>query len=291
MDDAGANLREVFPLWPDGPPTKGPELMELSERPSLPTGDTVGRFRNVSHPTITVYRPAVANGVGVIVAPGGGWRVVMWEHEGSSLAEWLTERGYTAFLLKYRVAATEPDQEKYEAEILTRSAALYSPRPAAQAPLHFTELVDDETTRFGRKIQVEDGIQAVRLVKQRAADFGVDPDRVGMIGFSAGAFLCVDVALAEPGLAFVAPIYGGDVASRPIPADAPPLFACVARDDFVMFRIVEGLYHDWSMADRPAEIHIFRRGAHGFGMLRQGAPSDCWIDLFGAAVIADLGLK
>lgn len=290
MDDASKTGLEAIPLWPDGPPTKGPDLEELSERVPLPDGQTIARFRNVSEPDITVYRPAVTNGVGVIVAPGGGWRIVCWEHEGSLVAEWLAERGYTAFLLKYRVAATDPDQEKYDSEMLTLGAALYAPRPAAQAPRHFTELIDDETTRFGRKIQVEDGIQAVRLVKGRAREFGVDPDKVGMIGFSAGAFLCTDVALAEPGLAFIAPIYGGDAAGRPIGDDAPPLFTCVARDDFVMFRIVESLYHDWSMADRPAEIHVFRRGAHGFGMLKQGAPSDRWIDLFGD-FMADLGLR
>jgi dienelactone hydrolase len=206
------------------------------------------------------------------------------------VAEWLAERGYTAFLLKYRVAATDPDPEKYDSQMMAMSTSLYAPKPAAQAPRHFNELVDDETTRFGRKIQVEDGIRALRLVRKRAAEFGVDAEKVGMIGFSAGAFLAADVALAEPGLAFIAPIYGGDAAGRPIGPDAPPLFTCVARDDFVMFRIVEGLYHDWSMADRPAEIHIFRRGAHGFGMLKQGAPSDRWIDLFGD-FLADLGLK
>ncbi|HEY1415349.1 MAG TPA: alpha/beta hydrolase [Caulobacteraceae bacterium] len=290
MDDAGATIREVIELWPDGPPTKGPDLVELSERPLFPTGDTVGRLRNVSNPTITVYRPATANGVGVIVAPGGGWRVVMWEHEGSSVAEWLAERGYTAFLLKYRVAPTTPDLERYEAESLAMMTALSAPRAAAKAARHIDEILKDETTRLGRELQVEDGRRALRLVRERAAEFGVDPGKIGMIGFSAGAFLCVDVALAEPGLAFIAPIYGGDVAGRPIPADAPPLFTCLALDDHLLFRIVEGAYYDWSNADRPAEIHVFRRGAHGFGMLKQGFPSDGWIDLFGA-FMADLGLK
>lgn len=290
MDDAGATLREVIPLWPDGPPTKGPELVELSERPQFPTGDTVGRLRNVSNPTITVYRPAVANGVGVIVAPGGGWRVVMWEHEGSSVAEWLAERGYTAFLLKYRVAPTTPDQARYDAESAAMNASLFAPKPAAQAARHIDELLKDETTRLGRQLQVEDGRRALRIVRERAADYGVDPEKVGMIGFSAGAFLCVDVALSEPGLAFIAPIYGGDVAGRTVPADAPPLFTCLALDDHLLFRIVEGMYFDWSNADRPAEIHVYRRGSHGFGMLKQGFPSDGWIELFGA-FLADLGLK
>jgi dienelactone hydrolase len=290
MDDAAKPALEVIDLWPDGPPTQGPDLEEISEKATMPNGMTLGRLRNVSRPTITVYRPAVANGVGVIVVPGGGWRVLMWEHEGTDLVDWLTDRGYTAFLLKHRLAPTAPDKEQYEAESLAMSAALMTPRPASQAPRHIADILKDETTRFGRQIQVEDGIQALRLVKPRAAEFGVDPAKVGMVGFSAGAFLCVDVALAEPGLSFIAPIYGGDVAGRPIPADAPPFFTCLALDDHLLFRIIEGAYFDWSNAGRPAEIHVFRRGAHGFGMMKQGFPSDHWVELFGA-FMADLGLK
>jgi acetyl esterase/lipase len=290
MDDAGATIHEVIELWPDGPPTRGPDLEEISERAAMPNGLELGRLRNVSRPTLTVYRPAVANGVGVIVVPGGGWRVLMWEHEGTDLVHWLTERGYTAFLLKHRLAATTPDKDQYEAENLAMVTALSTPRPAAKAPRHIDEILKDETTRFGRKIQIEDGIQALRLVRERAGEFDVDPDKVGMAGFSAGAFLAVDVALSEPGLAFIAPIYGGDVAGRSVPPDAPPLFTCLALDDHLLFRIIEGAYFDWTNADRPGEIHVFRRGAHGFGMMKQGLPSDGWVDLFGA-FLADLGLS
>ena len=102
-----------------------------------------------------------------------------------------------------------------------------------------------------------------------------------MIGFSAGAFLTVDVALdprAEP-LAFIAPIYGGETLGAEVPGDAPPLFTAVAQDD-ILRRIVEGLCLDWSAADRSTELHLFARGGHGFGMVRQGAPSDAWPDLF-----------
>ena len=75
---------------------------------------------------------------------------------------------------------------------------------------------------------------------------------------------------------------------RPVPADAPPLFTAIAQDDRLLFRVVEQMWCDWSDADRPAELHIFRRGQHGFGMVRQGQPVDRWIDLFGD-FMADLG--
>ena len=95
-----------------------------------------------------------------------------------------------------------------------------------------------------------------------------------MIGFSAGAFLVIDVAVdpREAPLAFVAAIYGGETLGRPIPKDAPPLFTCIAQDDVLLYRVVEGLYSDWTDAGRSAELHIYRRGNHGFGMAKQGMP-------------------
>lgn len=285
--------RETIPLWPEGPPTRGPDLAEVSyDGPGPVAGSTIAILRNVSQPTLTVFRPAAgkANGVGVIVAPGGGWRILAWGHEGVDLAEWLTARGYTAFLLKYRVAPTEPDPAAFAASMQRVSAPLATPRPAREAPRQIEEVLRDEQTKFGRQLSIEDGRRALQVVRERAAEWDVDPARIGMIGFSAGAFLTIDVALSDggAGLAFVAPIYGGGAAGRPIPESAPPLFTCVAQDDRLLFRVVEQLHFDWSQADRPSEMHVFRRGGHGFGMVRQGAPADRWIELFGDW-LADLG--
>jgi dienelactone hydrolase len=118
----------------------------------------------------------------------------------------------------------------------------------------------------------------------------VDPAKIGMMGFSAGAFLTASVAL-EPGgppLAFAAPIYGGEADGIAVPADAPPLFVAVAGDDRMLVRVCEGLYTAWIDADRPAEIHVFRRGGHGFGLAPQGSPVDAWMDLL-EAWLKDLG--
>ncbi|HTX51233.1 MAG TPA: alpha/beta hydrolase [Caulobacteraceae bacterium] len=295
-DDARAatGAQEIIALWPEGPPTKGKDLTEIRyQGPGPVAGSEITILRNVSEPTLTVYRPAPgkANGVGVIVAPGGGWRILAWSHEGTEVAEWLTERGYTAFLLKYRVAATPADAAEFAAAMAQVSAPLAQARPASKAPKGIEEVLRDDSTKFGRKISIEDGRRALAIVRERAATWGVDPAKVGMMGFSAGAFLTIDVALSgDGGLAFAAPIYGGGAAGRPIPADAPPLFTCVAQDDRLLFRVVEGLYRDWSEADRPSEIHVFRRGGHGFGMTKQGAPVDGWIGLLGAW-LSDLGFK
>lgn len=110
---------------------------------------------------------------------------------------------------------------------------------------------------------------------------GSEPDRHHRL--FGGAFLAVDVALEPDGKppAFVAPIYGGETSGRTVSADAPPLFTTIAQDDRRLLRMVEGLYADWTAADRPAELHLFTKGGHGFGMVRRGLPVDRWIDLLG----------
>lgn len=248
--------------------------------------------RNVSQPSVTVYRPAPgkANGVGVIVAPGGGWRILAWEHEGVWLAEWLAERGYCAFLLKYRVRPTPEDPAEFAAQN-ARGGGSLAETPATRLPRSITDLLPGEKWDAARERAVEDGRTALAMIRERAGDFGVDPAKIGMIGFSAGAFLTVSVALdaGGPPLAFAAPIYGGETGGAPVPADAPPLFTVLAAEDRMFLRVTEGLYRDWVEADRPAEIHVFASGGHGFGLTPQNKPLDRWLELFGAW-LKDLGL-
>ncbi len=239
-------------------------------------------LRNVSEPTLTVFRPKKPNGIGVIVCPGGGGRILAWQHEGIDVARWLTAQGYTAFLLKYRVRGTPVAQADYDAQMAKLYSQIDLTRKGKTAFRAMGEIVPPESFRDARTAAADDGRRAVEIVCKRAREWDVDPAKVGMIGFSAGAFLVVDVAMdprAAP-LAFVAAIYGGETLGQPVPADAPPLFTCIAQDDFLLYRVVEGLYADWTDAGRSAELHIYRRGAHGFGMVKQGFPSDRWIEKF-----------
>jgi len=249
-------------------------------------------LRNVSEPTLTVFRPEVgkAKGASVIVCPGGGWRILAWEHEGLDVARWFARRGFTVFLLKYRVMGTPADPVAFTAEMAALDARIAAPLPAAKAPRALADIVRDDATRQAREIAAEDGRRALAIVRGRASEWGVRADRVGMIGFSAGAFLTADIAMdpGGPPLAFAAPIYGGETGSAPPPADGPPLFIVIAQDDRMLFKMVEGLFIDWSNADLSAELHIFARGGHGFGMVRQGLPADRWIDLL-EAWLADRG--
>ena len=288
MTGTPADAVEVIRLWPEGPPTSIEGVPDEAEI-VVPTGIAAGTtfLRNISDPTLTVFAPqGTGNGIGVIVVPGGGWTVSAWTHEGLDVAPWLTKLGYTVFLLKYRVRATDPDQRVFEAEQAALDAGLAAGLSARMWPSAISDLIpansDLEATYLpAREACADDGRRAIELVRQHAERFGVRVDAVGMIGFSAGAFLIVDVALdprAEQ-VAFIAPIYGGETRGMPVPVDAPPLFTAVAQDDLLV-KIVEGVHADWSKAGRSSELHSFARGAHGFGMVRQGLPSDHWTDLF-----------
>ena len=274
---------EVIGLWPDGPPSKldgvGPEV---EFRGPVGAAEGFAMLRNVSEPTLSVYRPITPNGVGVIVCPGGGWRMLAWQHEGTDVAHWLTAHGYTAFVLKYRVRGTPAAQADYDAQSAKQVSQIDPNRRGRAAFRAISDIVPNEIIQAAREVAADDGRRAIAIVRERIKEWDLNSAKIGMIGFSAGAFLVADIAVdprAAP-LAFVAPIYGGETLGRPVPEDAPPLFTVIAQDDFLLYRVVEGLYSDWTDAGRSAELHIYRRGNHGFGMVKQGAPSDRWINVF-----------
>lgn len=286
-------MREVIRLWPEGPPTTIDGVpSEVAEVATAGVAAGTTYLRNVSDPSLTVVEPTpgTSNGVGIVVAPGGGWTINMWEHEGLDVAAWLAGLGCTVFVLKYRLRATPADPERFAAIQAAMDGLHDAPIRHRDKPTSIGDLGASDSMRAARAACADDGRRAVEIVRREAGRLGVRPDAIGMIGFSAGAFLVVDVALdpRSEQVAFVAPIYGGETEGRPVPEDAPPLFTAVAQDD-VLVRIVEGLHADWVAADRPAELHQFGRGGHGFGVVRQGLPSDVWTELF-VAWLGDLQL-
>lgn len=141
-----------------------------------------------------------------------------------------------------------------------------------------------EVTRPIVPLAIADGQQAMRVVRQRAPQWGLVPDRIGIMGFSAGGRVTIGVALehdAESRPDFAAPIYGALWEEIIVPADAPPLFIALANDDELAVDPSVALYSAWRVARHPVELHIYAKGGHGFGMRKQGLPSDHWIDLFG----------
>ena len=253
----------TYELWPDGPPTAMVPQSEATIKLIQSYGGAQpNRITDVTNPTVTVFRPDKPNGAAVIVAPGGGFMFLSFAHEGTEVCEWLNSLGVTAVLLKYRTP-TRDDQEMFE-------------------------------------LPVQDAQRALGFVRKHAAEWKLDPQRVGLLGFSAGANLAGHAAwdrgtrtypqnpdLDDPrGPDFLVFIYGGGFLDkddpskfRPgfsIPADAPPAFFMVAHDDSTNPIETAMLYLEYKKLDRSAELQIFAKGGHGFGMRKDGKPINEW---------------
>ena len=267
---AESTTNTVIALWPEGAlPTLGvPELRE-----QVPEAGGV-LVRNVSTPTLELFRPAPgsANGTAVIVAPGGGFVGLAYEAEGTAVAAALAENGVTAFVLKYRTILSTGSATTLP-EVHLREMDLVVARAKSGVPV--------EVPRFaGEANAVTDGARALELVRQRAPEWGVNPQRVGIIGFSAGGYLAADLAIGDPATRpdFVGLIYGG--LRTPVRADAPPAFIAAAADDEFQPEDATLLFEAWRKAGAPAELHIYERGGHGFGAGRKGSTSDHWLEQF-----------
>lgn len=228
--------------------------------------------RNVTVATLTPFLPdpAKATGAAVIVAPGGGFRTLSMENEGWNVARALADQGVAAFVLKYRLNQTPPDMAGFERSMAEMFSA------TAQRPR-----LDPQAAVPGLAPQIADARAAFALVRSRAAAWRVDPDRIGMVGFSAGAMLTLATTLsgqdAKP--AFIGLIYG-PLSPVSVPADAPPMFVALAADDPFFANGGQGLIDSWRAAKRPVEFHLYERGGHGFGMYQKTTTSTGWFDAY-----------
>jgi acetyl esterase/lipase len=263
----------IVNIWPGAAPgSEAATQKEIDAQLPAPGNQTTRLIRNVVTPTLTVFAPAKPNGTALIVCPGGGYFGLMFNYEGTDLAEWLKDRGVTAFVLKYRLLPTPVNLADQSAEMKELTASIQADFDNSYHKLD-----------AGRTLAVADGKQAIRYVRRHAAEWGVAKDRIGLIGFSAGAGLTMGVLLdhdAESRPDFGAPIYGymDDVAP---PNDAPPIFVVATQaDKLVPSGRSVMIYQRWTAAHLPAELHVFEQGPHGFGTRPTGLPVDQWLGLF-----------
>ncbi len=221
---------------------------------------------NVSQPELLVYTPKseLANGVGVIIAPGGGFYGLSIKSEGTDVAEWLASRGVTAFVLKYRLIPTGVDGTKDQDR--DRGTEAGNRKLDAIMPLAY-----------------EDVLVAMKTVRQRMKDFGIQPGKMGLVGFSAGGNVAMSLVYTNDPLAqvdFVGAIYPwmDPLKGRKPAANSAPLFIATATDDDYMVPQSINLYRDWVNAGLSAEMRLYRQGGHGFGMRTNNIPTDKWIE-------------
>jgi len=246
----GAAEHEVILLWPNGAPGSEGKTGEETVRVT-PQGDHV--ISNVNQPSITVYLPPKekATGAAVVIIPGGGHVEIWIEHEGYAVANWLNEHGVAGFVLKYHLAHAKGSTYTIEGD------------------------------------ELHDVQRAIRLVRSRAGEWGIDPQRVGVMGFSAGGQLTVLAATrfdsGNPNAAdpieressrpsFQAPVYPGPLGAvhvdlANLPKDVPQAFLLCGDEDNPA--ISEGLAEYYVALKRdgvPAEMHIYTGVGHGFGL-------------------------
>lgn len=256
----------ILPLWPNGAPEStqisGPETDITKPTDALIAGRKLMHLTNISKPTLAVYPPTTANtGAAVLVFPGGGYRILAYDLEGTEVCTWLNSIGVTCVLVKYRV-------------------------PFAN---HYPENTAD----------LEDAQQAMRITRAHAAEWHIDPNRIGVLGFSAGAHLAAVLSnhadykrpgepanqpSARPDFALI--IYPGYLSDAPAldklaqgidpTSNTPPTFLLQAEDDPVHEENSLIYFQALKQAKVPAELHIFAQGGHGYGLRPTDLPITHW---------------
>lgn len=273
---ATANAQQVIQLYPGK--AAGSEKWNWTEQENSRNMFNSSVVYNVVQPTLTAYLPdaSIANGTAVIVAPGGAFHTLSIESEGIDVAKWLNAKGVAAFVLKYRLVHMDTDD----------------PVGTLMKKMGDFKKLDEENDSVVT-MAVADGLKAIEFVRTHASNYNIDSKRIGIMGFSAGGTVTMGAVFnytAANRPDFAAPVYAYIPAlkNQTIQADAPPLFICAASDDQLgMATMSSKLYTSWIDAKKEAELHMYLKGGHGFGMRKQGLPTDTWIERFGEW----LGLK
>jgi len=231
--------------------------------------------RNITKATLTPFLadPKKATGTTVIVAPGGGFMWLSMGNEGWEVAEALAAQGINAFVLKYRLNPTPPTLEAFEDQLKQRSAEMekFAKDKTGEPP---------KRPRGDLTNQLQDVEAAYALITSKAKEWNVNVNKIGMMGFSAGAGLTMATTLQSKKvkLAFISPIYGGMDAVE-VPKNAPPMFVALAADDF-LFHGDFGIIKSWYDAKIPVELHLYQNGGHGFGLGNPDRTSNKWFDAY-----------
>ncbi|MDQ2752904.1 MAG: alpha/beta hydrolase [Bacteroidota bacterium] len=263
-----ANAQKVIPLYNSAAP--GSETWNWNEQEIHADIGTV--VLAVSKPSLMAYPASKPNGTAIILAPGGGFHGLALDLEATSEAKWLNERGITAFVLKYRLMHDDPAHPENNYTTLIRSGNMKT-LDSLMMPVV--------------ALAMQDGLAAVKYVRHHASEYGINPGKIGFMGFSAGGGVAMSVAYHadnESRPNFIAAMYAYDkgIIGSAVPKDTMPAFIVAASDDELgMVPTSLDIYKKWLAAKQPAELHVYERGGHGFGMKKQHLPVDKWIDRFG----------
>lgn len=271
---AAALAQDVIPLYSG--PAPGSPAADYPENEYFSKVWNTEVVTNVTRPSLLVFRPTggTPSKSAAVICPGGGFMALSIASEGTEAAKWLAARGMTTFVLKYRLAHTSDDATQEFTTLFQNHQLMGTIGPVIP-------------------LSIADGLAAVAYVRKHASEWGVSPERVGIIGFSAGGSVATGAALryqADGRPAFAAPIYPATdmFKNDPVPPDAPPMFIAAATDDNLGLAPHSiALYEKWANAHKSVELHMYAVGGHGFGMRKHGHPVDTWIDRLGDWLTAE----
>jgi acetyl esterase/lipase len=261
--------QKVIQLYDGSAP--GSESWTWQEGVSEHNAANTRKVYNVVHPSLSVFLPdaSIATGTAVVICPGGSFQTLSIDNEGYEEAKWLNARGVAVFVLKYRLIHS-----------LTND-------PVKEVNDKGGSIRQEEDVKQLLPLAVADARRAISHVREHAAEYKLSPVRIGIMGFSAGGTIAGSLAFKygpadKPD--FVALLYPffPPVLQTDIPADAPPMFIAAASDDELGLapHSVE-VYQKWQASKHIAELHMYTKGGHGFGMRKQNLPTDNWIERFG----------
>jgi dienelactone hydrolase len=286
------SAQEVIRLY-DAQPAAGNAGEKITYTPS---GEIMS-ISNVKDPSITVYLPdpEIATGTAVVMCPGGGMRMLGWNNDVIKMSKFLNEKGIAAIGLKYSLQNTD-----------NQSA---SPAPSASSPAPPPPGFSYSVTDFSKWVNANanpsrteesfeavrraasDAQQAIRIIREHAAEWNIKPDKIGFLGFSAGGGVAIAAVVrstdSESMPDFLATAYGPSLMDVSVPANAPPLFICTNADHVNVAAGCLALFLEWKKAGLPAELHIYGTGKGGFSIDAQGQTSDTWSDSFMAWLTAE----
>ena len=227
---------------------------------------------NISEPSINIYHPKedIKNGTAVIIAPGGALYALSIINEGDKIVKWLNKKGITAIILKYRLIPAEAEDAIDEYKILNKK--------------HPEKLQENVTKVI--PYSIEDGLNAISYLRKNAIKLGINPNKIGFMGFSAGGAVAMGVSYhytSKNRPDFLIPVYPWTT-KYPVQKpqkNAPPIFiVCASNDPLKLALGSINIYQSWKELDLSAELHMYAKGGHGFGLKTQEMPSDNWIQRF-----------
>jgi predicted esterase len=280
-----AQQPRIIKVWPGMAP--GSETWTFTER--VTEGPGGGKtYSNVVEPTLTAYLPdpAKATGPAVILCPGGGMRMLNFL-DAEPAVKYLNAKGIAAFILKYRVVPSAASAPGPPAGAATPAGPRPSQPMAQRNELTLKEILtrngnanpapDNEEQRKVIAMAIADGQESIRLLRRNAAEYHIDPKRIGILGYSAGGGVAIGAALAEPGDGypdFVATVFGPALTDVSVPKHAAPMFIAVMDSHFNVTNGCAAVFALWKEAGRPVEMHVYDH-ANGPG---SGMPVESWLD-------------